>query len=107
MGFIRAEFSTKDSKVVATIVWSYYYFWETAITETFDTLEKAKDWVLDQRCYHQIDDHTTKPANPEISTTVPKQELTTTISQAPPMPDNIPYPNQTTNTNHFKRHRKN
>ena len=99
MGFLRAEFATKDNKIVASIVWSYYYFWETVITETFDTLEKAKDWVLVQRCYNQIDDHTTKETKPTTTNTTPP-----TINV---MPDNIPYSNQSTNPNHFKRSRKN
>lgn len=99
MGFLRAEFATTaDNKITASIVWSYYYFWETVITETFDSLEKAKDWVLDQRCYHQIDDHTSKP-DPAKYTNVPPPIQT--------MPDAIPYSNQSTNPNHFKRHRKN
>jgi len=55
MGFIRAEIDYKDKLFVVKMYYSWLYVSEQLTSEkTFDTLEDAKEWILQERCYNKL-----------------------------------------------------
>jgi hypothetical protein len=58
MGFSKSTIDLIDGKFIASI---YYYHWYTLFLredkteKTFLTRQEAKDWILNQRCYGNID----------------------------------------------------
>jgi len=56
MGFLRAEIDYKDTKFVVKMYYSWLYVSEQMTTEeSFDSLEEAKEWILQERCYNNLD----------------------------------------------------
>ena len=56
MGYIRSTITTNDEgKYLATIYWSWYYFWEDSKTQVFDDIQDAKDWILNERTYDRLE----------------------------------------------------
>ena len=54
MGFLRAVIDYEDNKYKATLYFSWLYLSEQTIINTFDSLEDAKEWILQERCYNQL-----------------------------------------------------
>lgn len=55
MGFLRAEIDYKDTKFVVRMYYTWMYVSEKMTTEeSFDTLEEAKEWILQERCYNNL-----------------------------------------------------
>jgi hypothetical protein len=55
MGFIRSTIDHVNGKYVATLFISWYYFWSDSISKTFDDIQDAKDWILQERCYNNLE----------------------------------------------------
>jgi hypothetical protein len=55
MGFLRSEIDYKESKFVVKMYYSWLYLGEQTIEQTFETLEEAKEWILQERCYNKLD----------------------------------------------------
>jgi len=54
MGFLRAEVDYKETKFVAKMYYSWLYLGEQIIEKSFDSLEEAKEWLLQERCYNKL-----------------------------------------------------
>ena len=55
MGFLRAEVDYKDGKFIVKMYYSWMYISEQMTTEeTFNSLEEAKEWILQERCYKNL-----------------------------------------------------
>ena len=55
MGFIRATIDFVDKKFVITLYYTWLYIGEQIITEKFDSLEDAKEWILNERTYQKLE----------------------------------------------------
>lgn len=55
MGFLRAEIDYEDSKFVVKMYYSWLYLGEQLIQESFESLEEAQEWILNERCYNKLD----------------------------------------------------
>lgn len=55
MGFIRADIDYVGSKFVVKMYYSWLYVSEQMTSEkSFETLDEAKEWILNERCYNNL-----------------------------------------------------
>ena len=54
MGFIRANIDYKDDKYIATLYFTWLVYGVEEQTKEFDSLRKAKKWILEERTYNKL-----------------------------------------------------
>lgn len=54
MGFTKGLIDYEDGKYVVTLYYNWAYISEYTKVEKFDTLDEAKEWVLQERTYNQL-----------------------------------------------------
>lgn len=54
MGFLRATIDSKENKYVVNMYFTWMYLGEQNIEKSFDSLEEAKDYLLNERCYNNL-----------------------------------------------------